>query len=67
MEVAAGIMCIVPDSYSAGMTMGGSVAANFLWMTTVVRCFLAKRLREEYCQHASRTCPVELEFVSGLH
>lgn len=67
MAGAAGILRIVLDSYSAGMTMGGSVAADFLWMTMVICCFLATRLGEEDCQHASRMCPAELVFVSGLH
>jgi hypothetical protein len=35
MAGAAGIMRIVQDSYSAGMTTMGSVVADFLWLTVV--------------------------------
>lgn len=67
MAGAAGIMYTVPDSYSAGMTMEGSVAADFLWMTTVVCCFLVTHLCEEYRRHATQARPVKLGCVLGLH
>lgn len=67
MAEAAGIMYTVLDSYSAEMTMKGSVAEDFLWMTMVVCCFLVTHLSEEYHQHATHTRPAELGFVLGLH
>lgn len=44
---AAGITCIVPDIDSAGMTMVGSAAADFLRMRMEVCCLLAMRLGED--------------------